>query len=38
MNAEEADLNVLVANPSRRLSEDLGFQLYEISLVKKLDR
>jgi len=38
MNAEEADLNVLVANPSCRLYEHLGFQQYEISMVKKLDR
>ena len=38
MNAEEADLNVLVANPSRRLYEHLGFQPHEISMVKKLDR
>ena len=38
MNADEADLNVLVANPSRRLYERLGFQPHEISLVKKLDR
>ena len=38
MNAEEADLNVLVANPSRRLYEHLGFQQHEISMVMKLDR
>ena len=38
MNAEEADLNVLVANPSRRLFEHLGFQQHEISMVMKLDR
>ena len=37
MNAEEADLNVLVANPSRRLYERLGFQPHEISMVMKLD-
>ena len=36
MNAEEADLNVLVANPSRRLYERLGFQPHEISMVMKL--
>ena len=38
MNAEEAGLNVLVANPSRRLYEHLGFQPHEISMVMKLDR
>lgn len=38
MNAEEADLNVLVANPSRRLYEHLGFQEHEISMVMKLIR
>jgi len=38
MNAKEADLNVLVANPSRRLYEHLGFQPHEISMVNKLDR
>jgi len=38
MNAREADLNMLVANPSRRLFEHLGFQPHEISMVKKLDR
>jgi ribosomal protein S18 acetylase RimI-like enzyme len=38
MNAEEADLNVLVANPSRRLYERLGFQPHETSMVMKLDR
>jgi len=36
MNAAEADLNVLVANPARRLYEHLGFQPQEISMVKKL--
>ena len=36
MNAAEADLNVLVANPARRLYEQLGFQPHEISMVKKL--
>ena len=36
MNAAEADLNVLVANPARRLYEHLGFQPHEISMVKKL--
>jgi len=38
MNAEEADLNVLAANPSRQLYEQLGFQQHEITMVKKLDR
>jgi len=38
MNADEADLNVLVANPSRRLYEQLGFQPHGISMVMKLDR
>jgi len=38
MDAEEADLNVLVANPSHRLYERLGFQQHEISMVMKLDR
>ncbi len=37
MNADEADLNVLVANPSRRLYKHLGFQPHEISMVMKLD-
>ena len=36
LNAEEVDLNVLVANPARRLYEQLGFQPHEISMVKKL--
>ena len=36
MNAVEADLNVLVPNPARRLYENLGFEPHEISLVKKL--
>lgn len=36
MNAEEADLNVLAANPARQLYEKLGFEPREISLVKKL--
>ena len=36
MNATEADLNVLVANPARQLYEYLGFQPREISMVKKL--
>ena len=36
MNAVEADLNVLVANPARRLYEQLGFQPHEISMVKTL--
>ncbi|MFC2054220.1 GNAT family N-acetyltransferase [Chloroflexota bacterium] len=38
MNAEEANLNVLAANPSRQLYEHLGFQPHEISMVIKLDR
>jgi ribosomal protein S18 acetylase RimI-like enzyme len=38
MNAEEADLNVLVANPFRQLYEHLGFQQHEISMVMKLYR
>ncbi len=38
MDAEDADLNVLVANPSHRLYERLGFQPHEISMVMKLDR
>ncbi len=36
MNAAEANLNVLVANPARRLYKHLGFQPHEISMVKKL--
>lgn len=36
MNTTEADLNVLVGNPARRLYERLGFQPHEISMVKKL--
>ena len=36
MNAAEADLNVLVANPARRLYEKLGFEPHEMSLIKKL--
>jgi GNAT superfamily N-acetyltransferase len=36
MNAAEADLNVLVANPARQLYEHLGFQPHRISMVKKL--
>lgn len=36
MGAVEADLNVLVTNPARRLYEELGFQPREISMVKKL--
>jgi GNAT superfamily N-acetyltransferase len=38
MNAEEADLNMLVASPSRRLYEHLGFQEHEISMVMNLDQ
>jgi hypothetical protein len=36
MDAGEADLNVLVANPARRLYEHLGFQIHEMSMVKTL--
>jgi GNAT superfamily N-acetyltransferase len=36
MNAVEADLNVLVANPARRLYKQLGFQPHEISMVMGL--
>jgi GNAT superfamily N-acetyltransferase len=36
MHADEADLNVLVANPARRLYEHLGFQINEMSMVKTL--
>jgi ribosomal protein S18 acetylase RimI-like enzyme len=36
MKVDEADLNVLAANPARRLYEGLGFQAYEISMVMKL--
>ncbi len=36
MNATEADLNVLVANPACQLYEQLGFRPREISMVKKL--
>ena len=36
LNAVEVDLHVLVANPARRLYEQLGFQPLEISMVKKL--
>lgn len=36
MSAAEANLNVLVANPARRLYEELGFHPREISMVKKL--
>jgi ribosomal protein S18 acetylase RimI-like enzyme len=35
MKAEEADLNVLAANPARRLYEGLGFQAHEISMIMK---
>jgi GNAT superfamily N-acetyltransferase len=37
MNAVEADLHVLVANPARQLYEKLGFEPHEVSLVKKLN-
>jgi ribosomal protein S18 acetylase RimI-like enzyme len=37
MNAEEADLNVLAANPAWNLYKKLGFDLHEVSLVKKLE-
>ncbi len=37
MNASEAHLNVLMANPARRLYEHLGFQVDEISMVKSLN-
>ena len=36
MNAIEAELNVLVANPARRFYKDLGFEPHQISMVKKL--
>lgn len=36
MNAVEADLNVLVANPARQFYEELGFEPHEVSLVKRL--
>ncbi len=36
MNAVEADLNVLAANPARRLYKQLGFQPHEISMVMGL--
>jgi len=36
VNATEADLNVLVANPARQIYEHLGFRPHEISMVKKL--
>jgi len=36
MNAVEADLNVLVANPARQLYKQLGFQPHEISMVMGL--
>ena len=37
-DAVEVDLNVLAANPARRLYEHLGFETHEISMVKKLSR
>ena len=37
MHVVEADLNVLAANPARRLYESLGFQPHEISMVEKLE-
>ena len=36
MNASEADLNVLVANPARQIYDHLGFRPHEISMVKEL--
>jgi ribosomal protein S18 acetylase RimI-like enzyme len=37
LNTVEVDLHVLIANPARRLYEQLGFQPHEISMVKKLN-
>ncbi len=38
MGALEADLNVLAGNPARRLYQQIGFQPFEIAMVKKLAR
>ena len=37
MNANEVDLNVLVANPARDLYEQFGFEPHEISMTRKLE-